>query len=62
MKEQQAIVKGQLGKRKGEKWDSKRMFIIRFNYDECNVINLMTVVGMLEMNCTINGLVIWQMC
>jgi hypothetical protein len=37
-------------------------FTIKFNCDKCNVINLMIVVGMLEMNYMINGLVIQQMC
>jgi len=45
-----------------EKWDSKRMFMIEFDCDECNIINLMIVVKMLEMNYLINGLIIWQMC
>jgi hypothetical protein len=45
-----------------EKWDSQRMFMIGFNYDECNIINLMIIVGMFRMNYMINGLVIQQMC
>jgi hypothetical protein len=45
-----------------EKWDSRMVFIIKFNCNKCNVINLMIVVGMLEMNYMINGLVIQQMC
>jgi len=38
------------------------MFMIEFNCDECNVINLMITIGMLKMNYMINGLVIQQMC
>jgi hypothetical protein len=38
------------------------MFMIGFNYDECNIINLMIIVGMFKMNYMINGLVIGQMC
>jgi hypothetical protein len=34
------------------------MFMINFSCDECNVINLMIVIIMLEMNCMIHGLVI----
>jgi hypothetical protein len=34
------------------------MFLIGFDCQECNVINLMIVVGMLEMNYMISGLVI----
>jgi hypothetical protein len=36
--------------------------MIGFNCNECNVINLMIIIGMLEMNCMLNGLVIQQMC
>jgi hypothetical protein len=36
------------------------MFMIRFDYGKCSVINLMIAFGMLEMNCMINGLVIRQ--
>jgi hypothetical protein len=38
------------------------MFMIEFNCNKCNVINLMIVVGMLKLNCMINGLVTQQMC
>jgi len=36
--------------------------MIRFNCDECNVINITIAIGILEMNCTINGLVNQQIC
>jgi hypothetical protein len=36
--------------------------MIGFNCIECNIINLMITIGMLEMNYMINGLVIQQMC
>jgi hypothetical protein len=36
--------------------------MIRLDYNECNVINLMTVVVMFKMNRMINGLVLRQMC
>jgi hypothetical protein len=36
--------------------------MIMFDCNKCNVINLMIIVGMLEMNYMINGLVIRQMC
>jgi hypothetical protein len=36
--------------------------MIKFDYNKCNVINLMIVVGMFKMNCMINKLVIQQMC
>jgi len=35
--------------------------MIKFNCNECNIINLMIIVEMLKMNCMINGLIIWQM-
>jgi hypothetical protein len=44
-----------------EKWNSKRLFMIGFNCDKCNVSNLMITIGMLKMNCMINGLVSLQM-
>jgi hypothetical protein len=35
--------------------------MIGFNCDKCNVSNLMITIGMLKMNCMINGLVSLQM-
>jgi hypothetical protein len=36
--------------------------MIGFNCNEYNAINLMITIGMLEMNCMINGLIIQQIC
>jgi len=36
--------------------------MIGFNCDECNVINIIITIGILEMNCMINGLVNQQIC
>jgi len=36
--------------------------MIKFDCGKCNIINLMIVVGMLEMNYMINRLIIQQMC
>ncbi len=33
------------------------MFMIGFNCDEYNIINIIIAIGILEMNCMINGLV-----
>jgi hypothetical protein len=45
-----------------QKWGLKRIFMIMYGYNKCNIINLMLEVGMLDMNYMINGSTILQMC
>lgn len=39
----------------------KRIFMIMYGDNKCNIINLMLEVGMLDMNYMINGLTLLQM-
>jgi hypothetical protein len=45
-----------------QKWGFKRIFMIMYGYNECNIINLMLEVGMLNMNYMTNVLTLPQMC
>jgi hypothetical protein len=45
-----------------QKWGLKKIFLIMYGYNQCNIINLMLKVGIFDMNYMINGLTLLQMC